>query len=106
MTTPPARGGDQGFQYATQEIQEGIDQLAKGNDEIEQLIANLKTNVELNFEGWGGGSKEEFTRVHQEASSHVEAISKWLADSRANVLRILQFTVEEDGKGARLFDNA
>ncbi|MFD3998601.1 WXG100 family type VII secretion target [Streptomyces sp. NPDC058548] len=105
MTTPP-KGGVQGFQYATQEIQEAIDQLAKGNDEVEEIVANLKSNVELNMEGWIGGSKDEFTRVHAETTSHVDTLSKWLADTRASVLKILQDAVDDDGKGASLFRNA
>ena len=105
MTTPALSTGE-GFKYAGEQIRIAIDQLRKGNDEITELVANLKSNVELNFEGWGGGSKEEFTRVHQETAAHITAIAGWLEQTRDQVQKILGNALQEDRKDAQRFNNA
>ncbi|MEU8526647.1 hypothetical protein AB0C77_13805 [Streptomyces sp. NPDC048629] len=94
------------YTYATEEIQKGIVDLAIGTTEIEEIVANLKFNVELNFENWGGGSKEEFTRVHTETADHIFAIAGWLNETKANIEQMLRDAVAEDGENAQLFSNS
>lgn len=94
------------YQYATQEITEAVDQLGRGTKEIEDIVTQLKANVELNFEGWVGGSKEEFNRVHQEATDHVVGIAQWLVEVRGLILQILEQVMEREGEQAVLIEQA
>ncbi|MFD3998602.1 WXG100 family type VII secretion target [Streptomyces sp. NPDC058548] len=107
MTTPsPNLNTSAGFRYATEQMREAIDQLRKGNDDIEEIVKNLKSNVELNFEGWVGGSKDEFLRVHAQTTDHTADLAQWLSLNQTNVQRMIQDAVDDDSAQASRFSGA
>lgn len=91
----------QAYAYAVQPLLDGLDQLGAVTDKVEQTVANLKTNVELNFEGWAGESAAEFTRVHQETTAHLLAISQWLLEMKQRLGALIQEVEDEDNGAAQ-----
>ncbi|MFC8277574.1 hypothetical protein ACFUJR_34585 [Streptomyces sp. NPDC057271] len=89
------------YTYEVRPILDGLDQLGAVTDDVEQSVATLKTNVELNFEGWAGESKAEFTRVHQETTAHLLAISNWLLEMKQRVGVLIQQVEDEDNGTAQ-----
>ncbi|KOG11610.1 MULTISPECIES: hypothetical protein [Streptomyces] len=91
----------QAYAYAIEPILDGLDELGKVTDVVENSVATMKANVELNFDGWAGASKAEFTRVHQETAAHLVAISDWLLEMKQKVGVLVQGVSDDDNATAQ-----
>lgn len=95
MSTP------ENYTYQIQPMVEGLKILGKCTQDVETVVDQLKTNVELNFEGWAGDSKAEFERVHLETTEHLKAIAQWLIDMTQNIGTLIDAVEEEDASSAQ-----
>ncbi|MGW3687193.1 hypothetical protein [Streptomyces sp. NPDC005125] len=85
-----------GYTYAASEITAALAKLGQGTEEIRQIVVALKTNVDLNFEDWVGKSKEEFVRVHGEATTDIYHIGEWLKQTMGTVSEVLDSVLDDD----------
>ncbi|KOG11606.1 MULTISPECIES: hypothetical protein [Streptomyces] len=89
------------YTYNTQAIYEGLKLLGAGTQEVETAVDQLRTNVELNFEGWAGASKAEFERVHLETTEHLKAVGQWLIEVTQNISTLVNGVEEDDAATAQ-----
>ncbi|MFC8277579.1 hypothetical protein ACFUJR_34610 [Streptomyces sp. NPDC057271] len=93
------------YGYQINPIVDGLKILGAGTQEVETMVDQLKTNVELNFEGWAGASKTEFERVHQETAAHLKAIAQWLLERTQNIATLIEAVEAEDAASAQRLSN-